>query len=193
MATPAYVFLTEDEYQNVVNSCTLSAHNVGAKESSKNGFPIFLDIETAYARARKTFLAGQHAALAHDSKSLWKLVTLHFTHAQWVRNLLPQNGEPLFAVAKGHISVRSDLCLQGVSASRDDYHFSAHSVEEWASARLHKRRKVANKKCAECGKLGPVAWRGSLGNHLRHKAADDDDTPKAYCAVCWDAYFVSKK
>ena len=193
MATPAYVFLTEEEYQNVRNSCTLSAHNVGVKESSKNGFPIFFDFETAYAHARKTYLAGQHAALAHNSESLWQALTLHFTDKQWVANLLPQNGEPLFSVAKGHISVRSDLCLQGVSASMEAYSMSAHNVEEWASARLHKRSKVANEKCGECGILEAVAWRGGLGNHLRHKAADDDDTPKAYCAACWDAYFASKK
>lgn len=193
MARPAYVFLTEAEYENVVSSCTLSALNVGAKEGSKNSFPIFLDFETAYAHARKTYLAREQVAPAHDSTSFWKLVAMWFTHSQWVANLLPQPDEPLFSVTKGHISVGSDLCLEGVSVTTECYSMFAHSVEEWASARLHKRRKVTNEKCGECGNLEAVAWRGSLGNHLRHKAAGDDDAPKAYCATCWDVYFASKK
>ena len=115
MATPAYIFLTEEEYENVRNSCILSAHNVGVKEGSTNGFLIFLDFETAYAHARKTYLAGQQVPPALESESIWQSVGFHFTDSQWVANLLPQNGEPLFSVAKGHISVRSDLCLQGIS------------------------------------------------------------------------------
>jgi len=193
MVTPAYVFLTEEEYENVRNSGLLSAHNVGVKDGSTNSFLIFLDFETAYAHARKTYLKGQQAAPAPASESIWQSVRFHFTDAQWVANLLPQNGEPLFSVAKGRISVRSALCVQGISVYVEAYKMSAHSVEEWAAARLHKRRKVSNEKCGECGKMEKVAWRGSLGNHLRHKAVDDDDAPKAYCAECWDAYFASKK
>ena len=194
MAKPAYVFLTEEEYDNVVKSCTLSAHNVGVKEGSSKGFPIFLEFKTAYEHARKTYLAGQHVAPAPTSESTWKSVRIHFTDAQWVAHLLPQNGEPpLFSVAKGCISVRSDLSLDGIAVFLEAFTISAHSVEEWATARLHKRRKVKNEMCGTCGKMETVAWRGSLGNHLRHMADDCDATPKAYCAACWDAYFASKK
>ena len=91
------------------------------------------------------------------------------------------------------ISVRSDLFLEGVSVHVETYKLSAHSLEEWATARLPKRRKVSNEACGECGKLETVAWRGSMRNHLRHKADDDDGKPKAYCAACWDTYFASKR
>ena len=193
MAIPAYVFLTDVEYENVRNSCTLSARNVGVKEGSSKGFPIFLDFQTSYEHARKSYLAGQHVAPAFTSESIWKCLRIHFTDAQWAANLLPLNDEPLFSVAKGCISVRSDLSLQGVSVHEENYKMSAHSVEEWATARLYKRRKVNNEKCGACGEMKTVAWRGSFGNHLRLKATDDDDKPKAYCAACWDAYFASKK
>ena len=194
MATHAYVLLAEEEYENVKNAGTLSAHNVGACAGSKNGFPIFFDPGIACLRARKTYLAGQHVALAPHSQSIWKLLMLHFTDSQWVAHLLPQNGEPpLFSVTTEYVSVQSDLCLEGISVSIDTYAMWGHTVEEWATARLHKRRQVTNENCGQCGNLEPVAWRGSLGNHLRHKTPEDDDKPKAYCAACWDAYFTSKK
>ena len=194
MARPAYVLLAEEEDEKVKNSCILSAHNVGVKEGSTNGFPIFLDLESAYAHARKTYLAGQQVAPAFQSETFWREVRLYFTDAQWVANLLPLKGEPpVFAVAKERRSVRSDLFLEGVSVHVEAYKLSAHSLEEWATARLPKRRKVSNEACGECGKLETVAWRGSMRNHLRHKADDDDGKPKAYCAACWDTYFASKR
>ena len=193
MATPGYVFLAEEEYDKVQNSCTLAAHNVGVKGGSTKGFPIFLDLESAYKHARKIYLAEQQVAPAPESESKWKLMRIHFTDSQWVENLLPLNREPLFSVASDTISVRSDLCLDGVSVFVQGYKFNFHFVEEWATARLHKRRKVTNETCGECGKTEMIAWRGSRGNHLRHKAEDDDDKPRAYCAACWDAYFASKK
>ena len=107
MATPAYIFLTEEEYENVRNSCILSAHNVGVKEGSTNGFLIFLDFETAYAHARKTYLAGQQVPPALESESIWQSVGFHFTDSQWVANLLPQNVSPTSAKSRSKVSQKS--------------------------------------------------------------------------------------
>ena len=193
MAKLTYVLLSEEEYEKVRESGILAAHNVGAKKNASNGFPIFFDIESACVHARKTYLAGQRVAPAPQSENIWQSITFRFTESQMLAHLMPQNDEPLFSVTKDRINVRGELNLEKVPVVVENYKFFAYTVEEWATARLPKRRKINNETCGTCGKMGSVAWRGSLGNHLRHKAPEDDDKPKAYCAGCWDAYFVAKK
>ena len=170
MATPAYVLLTEEEYHKVRNACTLSSHNVGGKEGSKSGFLIFMSMDAAYAHARKTYVAGQQVAPAPDSTSIWRSLTMYFTHAQWVAHLLPMKEEPLLAVEGRNIRVRSDLSLEGVSTEIQAWSIGNHSVEEWADARLHKRRRVTDAECGTCGRREA----GRLARQLRKPPAPQD-------------------
>ena len=187
----AWIVLSEQQHNKAVDNASILNASLFACTSS---FRMFTTRDTAWNYCREVFVATAGPD-DFEKNSPWVILEVQFTDNEWCHKFLtkdPDEAKIRTGSTPGVLHVHGNLDLNGASVVHTPAIMTPVSFEEWAETHLSKQAKAEAAKCGHCD-LTAVAWRGSVGNHLRHKAANDDEVPKAYCAECWYTYFHAKK
>ena len=192
----AFIVLRESEAAQIQEGGVLST-KIFERAPSRSFIILLRSEEEAMQSAILKHTQVRHALHAVRQQTSWYMLKLTFTDKQWLKLMLTaDSSEP--SIVRGpsgmwnewHLS--GDLPLHDVTKDWTQVTLAPVSVTSFAENQLAKRPKVAEATCGECGAEKMDVWLGSKGNHWRYKKPGDDNSPKAFCAACWFAYFAKK-